>query len=349
MSLLEIATILLRRRRTIVAITVASIVLMFLWLLFKTRTYTATATFVPQGQSASIPGARALAGLGLPISTDAPGESPQFYAELVKSREILRTLATQRYGIAKSALGDTTASQSLAAIVQPSGSDSLAQLSSLVAWLDNVIGVGVGRETGVVRVSVRTTSPGLSLALSQEVLQQVADFNLKRRQSRGGAERRFVEAQLTEALDSLRAAEDRAQRFLASNKQLLRGSNASSEQDFQYARLQRDIALRQQAYMGLVTAHQEARVTEVRNTPVITVVESPYFPLDPDPRRGALFLVIALVLGLGLAVFMVLAQEFLRRGRGGGVTYEEFADAWSQTWRPVTGLRRSVGSDQPRS
>ena len=109
----------------------------------------------------------------------------------------------------------------------------------------------------------------------------VSHFNLLTRQTRAGAERRFVEARLQEAADSLRLVENRHKAFLQANRDFRNSPQLKFEND----RLERDVQFQQQLYTSLAQSFEQARIDEVRNTPVITVLEPPDLPASPDPRK----------------------------------------------------------------
>ena len=93
------------------------------------------------------------------------------------------------------------------------------------------------------------------------------------------------------------------ERFLRDNRTFASSPQLMFEND----RLQRDVAMRQQIMAGLTQAYEQARIDEVRNTPVITVVQRPEAPALPDRRRlvlkGLAAIVIGLMLGIGIALF----------------------------------------------
>jgi len=113
-------------------------------------------------------------------------------------------------------------------------------------------------------------------------VQGVDKFNLKSRKSQAAEERRFVEEQAIEAERTLRVAEDRLQSFLQQNRIL-----GSPELLMDHDRLGREVALRQQVYTSLLQNREEARIREVRDTPVITVLEAPRLPVVGEPRGSA--------------------------------------------------------------
>jgi uncharacterized protein involved in exopolysaccharide biosynthesis len=76
------------------------------------------------------------------------------------------------------------------------------------------------------------------------------------------------------------------------------------------------VNLRQQVYNSLEQSREEARIREVRDIPVITVLETPRIPVIPEPR-GSLFKMIAggataTILGILFALVMNALSELKR-------------------------------------
>jgi uncharacterized protein involved in exopolysaccharide biosynthesis len=167
--------------------------------------------------------------------------------------------------------------------------------------------------TGVVTVSARTRAPQASLEIAQKLLDGVNRFNVETRKSQAAAERRFTEGRLDAEKAALRASEDALQRFLQGNRQF---GNAS-ELAFQRDRLQREVNLHQQIVQGLSQQYEDARIREVRDTPVITIIEQPALPVIQDPRGRLLNVVILTIVAAFLGTVFVIAREGWRRQRRG--------------------------------
>lgn len=340
-SLLEVFNLVLRHRYRIVGVALVVGLIGAAIALLAGRTYRATASFVPQSANSQQGGLASLAGqfgVSVPMG-DGASESPAFYAELLRSREILGPVAQARWSVTGPGRGladgerlDGTLAE-LLDIDEPT--PELATLKA-VQWLqDEAVSVQTGRETGVVSLSVETPWAGLSHGVAERLIELVNQFNLETRQSRAASERRFIEERLAEAQDSLRTAETRLETFLQGNRQF----DNSPELRFQHDRLQRQVARNQQIVTSLDQAYEEARVSEVRNTPVITLVESPARPLEPEPRGLVLKVFLGLLLGGMLGLFMAFGREMLRRERDEGTTtYSEFSDLWKKTWYDVRTL-----------
>jgi uncharacterized protein involved in exopolysaccharide biosynthesis len=340
-SLLEVVNLVLRHRYRIAGTAVVFGAITVLVTLLIGRTYAASSSFVPQGSDGQQGRLATLAGqfgVNVPMG-DGASESPAFYAELLRSREILRPVARARYEIRGPGRGlapDERMSGTLPAILgiddEP---DEMATLEAM-AWLrEEAIRVRTDAETGIVTVTVETHWAELSHAITERLVQLVNAYNLETRQSQAAAERVFLEERLGEAQDSLRNAEGRLETFLQGNRQF----ENSPELNFQHDRLQRQVARNQQLVTSLDQAYEEARVREVRNIPVITVVELPERPLRPEPRGLALKGALALLLGGLLGLFMAFVTEMLRRERErASQTYTEFHALWKKTWYDVITL-----------
>ncbi|MGI9043361.1 MAG: hypothetical protein ACR2GK_04465 [Gemmatimonadaceae bacterium] len=172
-----------------------------------------------------------------------------------------------------------------------------------VRGLRSWISASVIRELSAVQVSVTTPWPSVSLALTERVVRGVNEFNVRTRKSQAKAERQFVEEQAVDAERALRYAEDRLQVFLQRNRELGGASNLAVERD----RMQREVTLRQELHTSWLKSREEARIREVRDTPVITVFEEPTLPITGQPRgtvsKGITYALIGGIIGVLMAVF----------------------------------------------
>jgi uncharacterized protein involved in exopolysaccharide biosynthesis len=206
------------------------------------------------------------------------------------------------------------AQQNLVDIFRSKGATQAARRDAAVRRLRDQIHVRINRETDVVTLEVTTRSPELSQRIAVKLIELVSDFNLRTRQTRAGAERKFVESRLAEAKDSLGEAERRLEAFLQGNREYRNAPQLA----FEFERLQRKVTMQQQLYTSLAQGYEQARIDEVRNTPVITVIEPPDYPTRPDSRYLLLKIALALLTGSLLAT-LFLAMRFAFAGGAAGV------------------------------
>jgi len=314
-SLLPLATTLLRARRLLARLALAGAVLGVLTGLVQKRTYSASAAFIPQSRRANSNLAGLAAQFGIAMPTGDASQSPAFFADLVTSPELLKPLLSARFGGADAKGSGRT----LESWLEPRGSTEALRRENLLKRLADMINATVAQKTGVVRVTVKAPDPVLAQQLDSALLDRVNVFNLEARQSQAGSERRFTEDRLAQVRVSLNVSEDRLRSFLESN----RDYQQSPTLRFQEERLNREVLLQQQLYTTLAQAYEQAKIEEVRDTPVITVIERPAVPARPDSRKSILRAVIGIFLGLLAGVTIALARAADR-----GLPRTEVAADW---------------------
>jgi capsule polysaccharide export protein KpsE/RkpR len=194
------------------------------------------------------------------------------------------------------------------------GNSEKRRVEEGVRQLQTIVKPSIVRTTGVVEVSVATEWQSVSLAIANELLIGVNQFNQRTRQGQAAEERKFVEGRLALAASDLRAAEDRLQDFLKTNRQFTGSPDLTFERD----RLGRDVTLKQQVFTSLTQSYEEVRIREVRDTPVITVIETPSVPTLPEPRRRLARVLLGLIVGALFGAFLAFVSGAIARRRQEG-------------------------------
>lgn len=340
-SLLSLASVLLRHRWLVLGLPAAFLFLVGSCTLVQPRTFTSTGAFVPQTGTGSSQLGR-LAGVasqfGVSVPAAEPGQSPEFYAELLRSRQLLESAVTTDYSV-PGAGNDSAWSADLVARLEVDESSRERAIAEAVDRLDDRLSVQTGVETGLVEFSITMPSSGLARAVSERLLELVNDFNIQVRQSQAQREVDFVRGRLAEARTELQAAEDDLERFLENNRRF----ENSPPLRFKHQRLQRRVDLRQHVVTSLSQSLEEAQIEAVRSTPVISVVSEPTRPARPDPRNLVRNGLLALFLGLIVAVGLALVLEYGRSAaREDEEDYREFEALRKETVREVMSLWKSA-------
>jgi uncharacterized protein involved in exopolysaccharide biosynthesis len=310
-SLFTLGTAVLRQRWRILRWALGGMVVAALWAVTRPAVYQSSASFIPQMNDPSRSGIASLASqFGVTVPATSPSQSPEFYARLLKSREILTriehdTLVVPELGGARLAFEELFAIK---------GGTAKTREAKGVGQLARTIDASVAKSVGIVDVSVTTRWPSVSLAIVSKLVAAVNEFNQRTRQSQATAERKFVESRLAVAKSDLRQAEDSLERFLATNRDF----SGSAELAFAKERLQRAVTLRQEVFTSLTESYEEVRLREVRDTPVITLVEEPAVAAEPKPRRRVLTTIVGAVLGGLIGTTLVIASAALARRREEG-------------------------------
>jgi uncharacterized protein involved in exopolysaccharide biosynthesis len=282
-----------------------------------TRTYTAEARFVPQSSRGDMSRLAGLAAqIGVPLGMDASGESPDFYVDLVRSGEVLGPAMESEYHFARSPGDADSLHGTWLDLVGIEGETPEERARAGIDVLRANVSASASVKSGI--VTVRTEAPwaGLAESVNARVLELLAQFDRQRRQSGAQAERVFVEERYDGARNELESAESSLARFLDRNRR-----PESPRLVMEMERLQRAVGMRQQVYAALAQAYEQARIDEVRNTPVITVVDRPEG--SARATRGIVFVAaLALLLGFVAAVALAFLADWYTRQRNSPAMHE---------------------------
>jgi uncharacterized protein involved in exopolysaccharide biosynthesis len=277
-GLLALVTTLLRHWRLLVATALLLGVTGFI-IAKVNRTWSVEATVRPQSadrMNSRLSGLAAQFGFTLP---GAPvGDPVRFYAELLQSRDVLLQAVQTPFAVATKREGGDTLRGTFLDLYDIEGSDASDRARRGRERLKKMMTVTSDREAGFVRLRLTTKWPDLSMKLGARILALTNESSIAKQRSQAEAERAFVEERMLESQRALEGAEYALERFLTSN----RSYESSPLLNMQFGRLQRRVDMRQQVYAGLAQAYEQARIDEVRDTPVLMVVDG----LEGSLRTG---------------------------------------------------------------
>jgi uncharacterized protein involved in exopolysaccharide biosynthesis len=308
-STYDYVRVLVRRWRLLVAAPVIAAVLAAAIALMLPKRWTATAQVVPEtsGTSALPNGLGALAGqFGIALPRSDAGESPDFYAALLKSRQLSDSLLLGRLKLP----GQADSAPVLDLLHTP-GDTPDERLYRGRILLGQMLGTGIDGKTNVIRINVTANSPALAAAITNRYVALLNQFNQTRRATQAHERRVFTEQQARHADEQLRAAEGAVQDFLAANREF----RNSPSLNFEYERLQRQVQVSQDVYLTLRRELETSRIQEVNDTPLLTVVDSAVPPLRRSSPARTRLVLIAFLAAAFLAIGWAYALEYLTRLR----------------------------------
>jgi uncharacterized protein involved in exopolysaccharide biosynthesis len=310
-SLLGILLLLARNLKIIVGFAAVAGLLALAMTMREPRRYVADASFRPHS---SQDGSARLAGLaaqfGVRVGGASDGEPLQFYVQLLRTRELLRDVAQYTYRVPSPGPGEPPRQGNLLQLYEVKGATDEERLQAAVQRLRREVTASADLDAGIVTIGASAPWPELAVQINQRLLNLVNAFNLEKRQTQARAERAFVEQRVEEARAETRTAEAALREFISSNRHYL----TSDELRLEYERRRGEVEMRRQVYASLVQAYEEARIEEVRNTPVITVIQGPAgSAVRAD--RPLVRLVLAVAAGLLLGFAFVFGREYVRRER----------------------------------
>lgn len=334
--LVEIANTVLRRWRLVILLPLLLAFVAGVWSLMQERQYVVSASFMPQGEKApGLSGAAALAQqFGVSLASDGGGQSPQFYADLLHSRALLRQAVETEYQVPTAA---GTWRGTLVDYWDIESANGLPAWHRAIEVLGKEISPSVRRETGLIRFTVSADHPLLAEQISTKLLELLNEFNLEVRQNRAQEESRFIGGRIAEAQVGLREAEAALQEFLLQNRLI----GDSPELRFQRDRLEREVSMRQEVYTSLLRSQEQARIDAVRDIPLLTVIDQPADAAEPEGRGTVMKVALAFMIGLMIALFAAFLAEIARRSREAqDPRYQEFQRLVRAAWHDLRHPRR---------
>ena len=322
-SIVELRRGMARRWRWLVAAPVAAALIgagaAALW----PKTWTATTSFVPEqalgSNNTSILGA--LGGIGSLLGDAGgasalaklkDGPSTEFFADVLTSADLLSSTLRTPF----SDPDEPTVRKPLLDLIDVSGSTPERRFGNGLRKLEKRVLVVISRKSSIVNLSVTLRDPKLSAAVANRMLDLLNRFNLERRQRSSTEQRRFAEMRLSTARLELDSVDRARQTFLDSNRSYYTSPRLMAV----YDQLDRAVRVKEGILVGLTKTFEESRVAEVRDTPLITVVDKatpPDRPLQRPLLWGGLAAAFGLILGLVGVVLAALSdrQEPVRAAR----------------------------------
>jgi uncharacterized protein involved in exopolysaccharide biosynthesis len=340
-SVVRIAAAVARHWRVAIAAPVAFVVLMTAVVATRSESFAATASFVPEDPAERGGAASLAAQFGFDLGGVGSSQSPQFYANLLTSEAVLRRLVIGELSVVDRH-GATVHGTLLSLMPFEDKGSRPAWRVAVDALRERHISVVVNRETNVVLMTITAPTPALAEAMAKALLQLLDDYNSGMRRSRAVEESRFIAGRIDEARALLDSAELHLQEFLRRNREF----RSAPELSFEYDRLMRHVALRQEVFTSLVRAREQAQVDAVRDTPVFSIIDD---PVGSGQRAGpstVFLLVLAVCLGVPVGLVGALSADYLRFLRvSDAVAVEELRvaarDAATELRDPRTWLRGS--------
>lgn len=307
-------TVLLRRWRVIVLFPLAMTILTVTVALLTPRAYVATATFMPQERQSGASGLGALAsqfGIALP---SGGGSMMELYADLLKSKEILRAVALEHYELKT----PTPFSGTLIEQMKMTRFSGEAAASHTADALKDLSTVSTNRFTNVVQLKIGTANAELSAKIARSFLTQLDAFDVRRRQQVAAAQRKFIEARMKENQASLNQAERDLADFHRRNRIV------SMELKDEEAALARRVNLQEQMFLSLSQNLEVTRLEELRNTSAFTILAQPETFVEPVARGTVRKAGLTLVATLLIAIVLAFGLEAWPDSETSSTGYREF-------------------------
>jgi len=285
----------------IISVIVAGISLMI------PNAYVATVTILPDlsfltGMGSTLGGFKDLAAaVGLNPNQTLTSPS-QLYPDVMQSEFVLRRVIYHKY--------KTEKYDSLVNLIQYWGYDKPDENRNFEKCLSklrkSVMTVSVDKKTLIISLEILASEPQFAADIANEVASELDYFQRNFRQTNAGEQRKFLEQRVGEVKDDLAKAEERLKEFQEKNRR----TEQSPQLQLEQGRLSRDVDLNSTLFIELKRQFELAKLDEIKNTPVVQVLDVARPPADhASPRRTIMVLVAFFLSFLGASTWFVIADR----------------------------------------
>jgi uncharacterized protein involved in exopolysaccharide biosynthesis len=299
-TIFDIGSLLFRRRKFMGICLAATLIPGLLILLLLPNQYESTATILPANPTSQLSSLSAMVGLSTPQLDDE--SSSELYPEILRSRAITDAVAHEPFLFADDG---KPVRLTLADYFGEDNSDKLYDR------LTEVTTIATSKITGTISVSVETEYPELSQAVLTKYLAELEHYNLVSRRSKAKEVEQYLARELAKRKLELLASQDSLKLFQEANLNWNETSNPYLLREL--ATLQREVAIKEQAYAYLSQEYEASKLKVQVDTPIVRVLDQPNLPLvKSSPHRLQILVVIGL-LTLIFSVFCIAITENLKR------------------------------------
>lgn len=247
--------------------------------------------------------------------------NPKFYADLVTTDaillQVLDTTGKNPYNYIK--------------IYHLKSKTPLRLRDAALEHLRRRVKVDLDPRTSVITVRFAGLTPEFSVQVMHTLLDALNRFNIQTLQTTAHAKTKFTETRVAVMKDDVSVAEGRLRDFLLQNRTYAQSPLLTLQQ----AQLRQDFTLKNEMLVSLENTLEKARLDEVRDTPVLTILNEPLLPSKPSYPPRFLFGVEAAIAWVAFAsVFIVVRGNF----RAANARYERQHDTRTRSGGPSRGI-----------
>jgi len=300
----ELISVLWGSRKLIATVTAIATVGAVIISLLLPEYYKSSATLLPETEKsklAALGGLTDLAALaGLNVGSE--GSLEKLYPTIIKSEAVLKNVIYAEYHTEDGRLN-------LAKVWDIDEHSADRDYELTLRKLRDELQVSYDPRTGVVTISIETIEPTLSADIINNVLRSMDEFMRTKRTSSATEQRKWIEDRLSQVQVDLENSENRLKEFREKNRRVGDSPQLLLEQ----GRLLREVEINSTLYEELKRQYELARVEEIKNIPIINVMDRARPSQKHESPKRALLGVTAFLFALTATIMGVIVANRYRR------------------------------------
>ena len=320
--LIDYKNYLLSKYKKISIFVLFSLMISYILLNDKDDNYTATMTFVVEANSNSSFGGGAIAGLlgqtgfNLGQFTGASNTySQENVLELIKSRSVIiaslmnthiidnkKTLLIDHYTL----INDF---QPRLVIANEKNTFKIDSLSNII-WKhiinEDKIKIEVSKFSNIISLSYTSLNQIFAKAFVDELINETTNQYIKHNTNQTVSTLDFLEERADSVFNELEIAEEQYAAIKDVNERIIKASGRLNE-----LQLLRKVEVLNTMYVELVKNLELSKLTMLKNTPLIYIIDRPILPLQKDNKK-VLYIIFITIFSFFLSVFYFILVKFIR-------------------------------------
>ncbi len=295
--------LLFRYKRTIFLVTTFFIIFGILYILIVTPVYTAYTSILPSQEMNSSAQLSRLQNLtsAIPfLSMPNSGDLSQVYPAILTSKTLLYMTLDSTF--TDPGTGDTNTLLDWLEIEAESREQAL---DLGYKALERIIEVEPDNVSSLITVSISSKYPWLAAGLCGMLSNMLNEFAVEYQTSTAQNTRQFTQEQLRMQRDSLESAEINVRDFIKANINYLEDADLR----MRFQELERERLAREQIWIEYRQQYEMARLQEVKDTPVLTILDKPIVPVKPSWPRKLIVLALSMGMGFFISCFSVVILD----------------------------------------
>lgn len=159
-------------------------------------------------------------------------------------------------------------------------------------------------KSGIISVSVKSTSEPFSKFFNQSLIESITDFYVKRITEKGQTNVNIIQKRVDSVAIALKDAEYALARWKDGNFQLVKAQGMMAEID-----LRRNVEVNNSIYIEGIKQLEISKFTLLQDTPFLQVIDEPSFPIDAIGLSRTRGIIYGFVLGCILSMSYVFARK----------------------------------------
>ena len=300
------------KRKTIFYLTSIFTFIGLVYAFFAAPYYEAVTTFYTTEDESAVTGQLGAAAAMMGLSGLSGNAGGGYKAnDIIRSRKIRTKIINQLWKT------DTDPrKKTLLKIWEIDGKNSNEKLERALKALDDCIEVSESKKSSLIgkgeamltTVSVITEDRQLSTDIANSLIRLTNEFMQQAKNKNISESIDFIQKRLAENKEELAEAEVNLKNFKKSNQLLF-----SAELQMEYARLQREVTIKQEVYLTLVKQKEMSQIEAVKRSNVIKVLDEAVRPEKKAKPKRTVIVLIGLFSGVVIGISTVAVKYFVEK------------------------------------